>query len=127
MKHLLEQVKNLGSYDEIDLIGSDLCDGGSLYLWSVGRLKGQSNCYVWLGHAFQFSRSDQTLTKYLHAGVSVGSDEYEGHSKFDAFPDQGKAQRGVQRIIRNQIKKAIRSANSPARKRLASLEQALEK
>jgi len=127
IKKVSKRLENLNSHDEVDGLGSDLCDGGALYLWSVGRLKGQGNCYVWLGQAFELSRSDKALTKYLHAGVSIGSDEFEDRLKIDAFPDQGKAQKGVRRIIRNQIKEARKSANSPARKRLASLGKALEK
>jgi hypothetical protein len=114
-------------YDEIDGIGSDLCDGGEFYLWSEGLLRSQEPCYVWLGYEFELSLSEKALAKHLYAGVGIGSRLFEDFSKFNSFPDDGKAQKGARTIIRNQIKKAVKSGSAPGGNRLASLGKALEK
>jgi hypothetical protein len=127
MKGVSKHLKDPDWYEEIDGIEPDLCDGGSFYLWSEGRLQSQDPCYVWLGYEFELSLSEKQLTRHLYAGVGIGNRLFEDYSAFKSFPDYAKAQKGARTIIRNQIKKATKSGNAPGGKRLASLGKALEK
>jgi hypothetical protein len=63
----------------------------------------------------------------LYAGVGAGNQQFDDYSIFKFFPDYAKAQKGARTIIRNQIKKAIRSGKAPGGKSLANLGKALDK
>ena len=82
-----------------------------MYVWSEGRLRGDSNCWVWLGYEFQMSRSQKSFTKKLYAGVLAGDylDEDSG-KEFDDFPEQPEAQKGAQEILIRQVTSVLEEA-----------------
>jgi hypothetical protein len=99
--------------EEIDMLEPDACDGGELYVWSEGLLKKEKEnsqqTYVYLGYSFHYSRKNQNLKKRLYAGVWVKGHNYEDFGPhFKSYPDEKAAQAGARKIIRQQLKKALK-------------------
>ena len=108
IERLSKSLKNTKEYDEFDYLDDDFCDGGALIIWSEGKLQ-STNCYIWLGYEIEFNLHKQTLIKHLYGGVGNRRYMFEDWKKFTSFPDSAAAQKGTRRIIRSQIRRAIKS------------------
>lgn len=105
--------KNGDDYEEIDLFDPTFCDGGTLHVWTEGKLK-NTKCYVWLGHAITLSKSKKKMRFHNYAGVGKGgADHYESlSSPRKTFPSEQAAQKAIRKLLAQQIPLAIADNHS---------------